>query len=205
MSSTDLAAVTSLRITVNITMNCTDRAIEVGLQQLRASGIEWSAHPSEDEVQAEYDRLRRGLGERPIETLAELVSTRDPDLLAVMQILREMLPAAVFIDKNLHDLAVLRMANLSLEHGHCDSSPQAFTQLSMVVGPRFGHCDDGFRFGNLGMAADHGGVTPGGDPLGAGNGFLDLRRHFSLRVPIYRGSFARDRGQTTQAIEKSLA
>ena len=152
MSSTDLAAVTSLRITVNITMNRTDRAIEVGLQHLRAFGIEWSSHPSEDEVQAEHNLLRRRLGEHPIETVAELASTRDPDLLAVMQILREMLPAAVFIDKNLHDLAVLRMVNLSLEHGHCDSSPQAFAQLSMVVGPRFGHCDDGFRFGNLGMA-----------------------------------------------------
>jgi hypothetical protein len=28
----------------------------------------------------------------------------------------------VFTDKNLHDLAVIRMANLSLEHGHCDAS-----------------------------------------------------------------------------------
>jgi PAS domain S-box-containing protein len=152
MSSTDLAAVTSLRITVNITMNRTDRAIEVGLQQLRASGIEWSAHPSEDEIQAEYDLLRRRIGEHPIETVAELASTGDPEVLAMMQILREMLPAAVFIDKNLHDLAVLRMANLSLERGHCDSSPLAFAQLSMVIDPRFGHRHDGFRFGNLGMA-----------------------------------------------------
>src|SRR5215472_12206282 len=67
--------VTSLRITVNITMNRTDRAIEVGLQ-LRPSGIEWSAHPGEDEVQAEYNLLWR-LGEHPIETVAELASTRD--------------------------------------------------------------------------------------------------------------------------------
>jgi PAS domain S-box-containing protein len=152
ISSTDLAAVASLRITVNITMNRTDRAIEVGLEQLRAFGIEWSDHPNEDEVQAEYELLRRRLGEHPIETLAELVSTRDRDVLAVMQILREMLPAAIFIDQNLHHLAVLRMSNLSLEHGHCDSSPLAFAELSMVVGPRFGHRHDGFRFGSLGMA-----------------------------------------------------
>src|SRR5262249_35007356 len=75
-----------------------------------------------------------------------------PDFLAVMQILREVLPAAIFIDKNLHHLAVLRMSNLSLEHGHCDSSPLAFAELGMVIGPRFGHRHDGFRFGNLGMA-----------------------------------------------------
>src|SRR5262249_41658774 len=125
INSTDLAAVASLRITVNITMNRTDRAIEVGLEHLRAFGIEWSAHPTDDEVQAEYDLLRRGLAQHPIETLADLASTKDLDLLAVMQILREMLPAAIFIDKNLHQLAVLRMSNLSLDHGHCDSSPLA--------------------------------------------------------------------------------
>src|SRR5262245_49017037 len=133
-------------------MNRTDRAIEVGLEQLRAFGIDWSAHPSEEEVQAEYDLLRQRLGEHPIEALADLVSTKDPDLLAVMQILREMLPAAIFIDKNLHHLAVLRMSNLSLEHGHCDSSPLAFAEMTMVIGPRFGHRHEGFRFGNLSMA-----------------------------------------------------
>jgi transcriptional regulator with GAF, ATPase, and Fis domain len=152
IGATHLAAVTSLRITVYITMNRTDRAIEVGLEQLHAFGIDWSAHPGEEEVRAEYDRLRKGLEEHPTQTLVDLVSTRDPDLLAVMDILRELLPAAIFIDKNLHHLAVVRMANLSLEQGHCDSSPLAFAELSMVIGPRFGHRDDGFRFGNLGMA-----------------------------------------------------
>jgi len=152
VGATDLAAVASLRITVYITMNRTDRAIEVGLEQLRAFGIDWPAHPDEGDVGEEYERLRKGLGEHPIEALVDLVSTQDPDLLAVMEILRELLPAAVFIDKNLHDLAVLRMANLSLEHGHCDSSPLAFAELSMAIGPRFGHRHDGFRFGDLGMA-----------------------------------------------------
>ena len=152
IGATHLAAVASLRITVYITMNRTDRAIEVGLEQLRAFGIDWSAHPGEEEVRAEYDRLRTHLDEHPIETLVDLVSTTDPGLLAVMDILRELLPAAIFIDKNLHHLAVVRMSNLSLEYGHCDSSPLAFAELSMVIGPRFGHRDDGFRFGNLGMA-----------------------------------------------------
>jgi PAS domain S-box-containing protein len=44
------------------------------------------------------------------------------------------------------------MANLSLEHGYCDASPLAFAQLSLAIGPRFGHYRDGFRFGRLGAA-----------------------------------------------------
>src|SRR5229473_1130799 len=62
-----------------------DLAVEVGVEQLRTFGIEWSAHPSEEEVRAEYDALRQRVGERPIETLVDLASTRDPDLLALFR------------------------------------------------------------------------------------------------------------------------
>ena len=151
IGSTDLAAVACLRIALYTTGRPTS-AVEVGVEQLRTFGIEWSAHPSEEEVRKEYDVLRQRIGERPIETLVDLPSTSHPDLLALMEVLLAILPVASWIDRKLHDLAVLRMANLSLEHGHCDGSPLAFAQLSMAIGPRFGHYRDGFRFGHLGVA-----------------------------------------------------
>jgi predicted ATPase len=129
-----------------------DRGVEVGVEQLRRFGIEWSTHPSEEEVRAEYDRLRQRVGERPIETLVDLPAAKDPDLLALMEILLAMEPPAEVTDRRLHDLSVLRMANLSLEHGHSDGSPLAFAYLSNVIGPRFRHHRDGFRFGHLGAA-----------------------------------------------------
>jgi predicted ATPase len=148
----DVAVVTRLRIALYTTLDRTDRAVEVGVEQLRRFRIEWSPHPSEEEVRAEYDRLRQRVGERPIETLVDLPATKDPDLLALMEILLAIKTPAVFTDSQLHDLAVLRMANLSLEHGHSDGSPLAFAQLSMAIGPRFGNHRDGFRFGYLGAA-----------------------------------------------------
>jgi PAS domain S-box-containing protein len=148
----DIAVVTRLRIAVYTTLDRTDRAVEVGVEQLRKFGIEWSPHPSEEEVRAEYDGLRRRVGELPIETLVDLPAMKDPDLLALMEILLAIEPPAVFTDSQLHDLTMLRMANLSLEHGHCDGSPMAFAGLSMAIGPRFGHHSDGFRFGHLGAA-----------------------------------------------------
>jgi PAS domain S-box-containing protein len=151
IGSTDLAAVACLRIAL-YTTDRPDHAVEVGVEQLRTFGIEWSAHPSEEEVREEYDALRQRIGERPIGTLVDLASTRDPDLLALMEVLLGILPAACFTERKIHDLAVLRMANLSLEHGYCDASPLAFAQLSLAIGPRFGHYRDGFRFGHLGAA-----------------------------------------------------
>jgi PAS domain S-box-containing protein len=152
IGSTDLAAVACLRIAL-YTTDHPDRAIEVGVEQLRTFGIEWSTHPTEEEVRAEYDFLRERIGDRPIESLADLPSTKDPNLLALMEVLLAILPpAAFFTERKLHALAVLRIANLSLEHGYCDGSPLAFAQLSMAIGPRFGHYRDGFRFGHLGVA-----------------------------------------------------
>ncbi|MEA2958826.1 MAG: hypothetical protein QOJ58_4370, partial [Alphaproteobacteria bacterium] len=151
IGSADLAAVACLRIAL-YTTDRIDRAVEVGVEQLRTFGIEWSAHPSEEEVRAEYDELRQRVGERPIETLVDLASMRDADFLALMEVLLAILPAALFTERKIHDLAVLRMANLSLEHGYCDASPLAFAQLSMTIGPRFGQYRDGFRFGHLGVA-----------------------------------------------------
>jgi len=46
----------------------------------------------------------------------------------------------------------MRMANLSLEHGHCDASTLAWAELSLAIGPRFGDHHDGFRFGELAVA-----------------------------------------------------
>src|SRR5262249_15453415 len=96
--------------------------------------------------------LRRRVGERPIEALVDLPATKDPDLLALMEILLAIEPSAQFTDRRLHDLVVLRMANLSLEHGHWDGSALAVAWVSLAVGPRFGHHRDGFRFGHLGAA-----------------------------------------------------
>jgi PAS domain S-box-containing protein len=151
IGSTDLAAVACLRMAL-YTTDRPDLAVEVGVEQLRTFGIEWSAHPSEEEVRAEYDTLRQRVGERPIETLVDLASTRDPDFLALMEVLRVILSPALHTERKLHDVALLRMASLSLEHGYCDGSPLAFAQLSMVIGPLFGHYGDGFRFGHLGAA-----------------------------------------------------
>lgn len=100
IGSTELAAVACLRIEL-YTTDRPDRAVEVGVEQLRTFGIEWSTHPSEEEVCAEYDALRQRVGERPIETLVDLASTRDPDLLALMEVLRVILSPARHTERRL--------------------------------------------------------------------------------------------------------
>lgn len=66
-----------------------------------------------------------------------------------MEVLQQMVAPAVFTDQNLLGVVLLRMANLSMQHGNCDASCYAYVCLNMVVGVRFGDYPSGYAFGKL--------------------------------------------------------
>jgi PAS domain S-box-containing protein len=147
----DLAAVTRLRAELFMTVGRSDRAVEVSLDYLRHVGVQWSAHPTREEVQQEYERIWHRLADRPIEALLDLPRMSDPVACGTMEVLFEILPPAMSIDQNLLCLVLCRMVNLSLEHGNSDGSCSAYVWLGMVLGPHFGNYQAGFRFGQLGV------------------------------------------------------
>jgi PAS domain S-box-containing protein len=146
----DVAAVARLRITLYTTLDRSDRAVEMCLEYLRRGGTDWSAQPTRDQVQREYDRIWSQLGSRPIETLMDLPLMADPLALATLDVLTETVTPAGFINENLLLLVICRMVNLSLEHGNSDGSCFAYVWLGKVAGPRFGSYEAGFRFGHVG-------------------------------------------------------
>ena len=147
----DLAAVTCARVNLFTTIDRSDRAVEAGLDYLRRVGVQWPPHPTRDEVQQEFERIRQQLGQREIEDLMALPLMSDPDSRATMDVLTTLLPPALFTDENLSGMVVGRMTNLSLEHGHSDGSCLGYAWLGMFLGPRFGDYQGGFRFGKLGL------------------------------------------------------
>ena len=146
----ELATVTCLRVDLYTTFDQSDRAVAVCLDYLRHLGIEWSPHPTEEEVQREYERIWSQLGSRAIEELIELPLMTDPASLATLDVLTKVLPPALFTDANLLSLVICRMVNLSLEHGNSDGSCVAYVWLGQIAGPHFGNYKAGFRFGRLG-------------------------------------------------------
>jgi PAS domain S-box-containing protein len=146
----ELATVTCLRMNVYTIRNQNDCAVAACLDYLRQLGIEWSAHPTEDEARREYARIQSQLGSRAIEQLIELPPMSDPVLLATLDVLTEVLPLALFSDANLLSLAICRSVNLSLEQGNSNGSCVAYTWLGQIAGPHFGDYRAGFRFGQLG-------------------------------------------------------
>jgi predicted ATPase/signal transduction histidine kinase/GAF domain-containing protein len=147
----DRAAVARLRTELFTTLDQNDRAVEVGLTFLRGVGVDWSPHPTKDEVRQEYERIRRRLDGRPIETLVDLPSMTDPGHRATLDVLTVLEEPAHFIDENLRCLVLARMVNLSLEHGNSDGSCVAYVHVGWLVGPRFGDHEAAYRFGKLGL------------------------------------------------------
>ncbi|MFM0221817.1 trifunctional serine/threonine-protein kinase/ATP-binding protein/sensor histidine kinase [Paraburkholderia dipogonis] len=145
------AAVTCLRMALYMNAGQADRAVEVSLEYLRAVGVTWSAHPSKEAVQQEYEQLWQRMGSRSIEQLLELPLMTDPVCRATLDVLTAVQPPAHATDMNLYCLIAGRMANLSLEHGNSDGSGFAYVMLGMTLGPQFGDYRAGFRFGKLGV------------------------------------------------------
>jgi PAS domain S-box-containing protein len=147
----DSAAVTRLQTELYTTLDQSERAVAVGLEYLRRVGVDWSPHPTKDEVRQEYERIWRQLGSRAIEALVDLPPMTDPVCRATLDVLTVIEEPAHFTDENLRCLVVARMANLSLEYGNSDGSCVAYVHLGWFVGPRFGDYQAAFRFGKLGL------------------------------------------------------
>jgi predicted ATPase len=147
----DRSVVTCLRTALYMTLVRFDRAVQACLEYLRQVGVEWSPHPTKDDVEQEFTEIWRQVGTRSIEQLVDLPLMSDPECRATLDVLSLFATPAWFTDENLHDLVVGRMANLSLKHGNSDGSCYAFAVLGRILGSSLGQYQTGFRFGKLAL------------------------------------------------------
>jgi PAS domain S-box-containing protein len=148
-SSVDKAAAYRLKILLHIMRAEYRQAVDRALECLHLFGIEIPAHPTREQVQAEYEKVWLNLGERSIESLIDEPLMTDREIHAVMRVLAELCPPAGNTDSNLHSLVVCHMASASLQYGTTDTSMQGYAELAAILGPVFHRYNDGYRFGRL--------------------------------------------------------
>jgi PAS domain S-box-containing protein len=146
----ELATVACLRMDLYTTLGQSDRAVDVCLDYLRHVNIDWSPHPSDEDVRNEYQRIWQNLGKRTIEDLLDSPLMQDPSACGTMAVLSRAYSPALFTNSNLMALTVCNAVNLSLERGLSHASCFAFTWFAMVAQRKFGDCDKGFQFGRVG-------------------------------------------------------
>ena len=146
----DYCLATRLRLTLYMTLDRPDKAVDVFLGWLRSDGTVWARHPTRDDALREYGRMWAMLGKREIEELVDLPLITDPDVLDTVDVFTEIVTPSFVFDEHLCSLIVCRLVTLSLQHGNCDASCFAYVWLGMFGGPRFGNYRAAFRFGQLG-------------------------------------------------------
>jgi PAS domain S-box-containing protein len=148
-SKVDKVAVYRLRILLHLMKAEYRQAIDGGLECLQLFGIEMPAHPTREDVQVEYARIRQKLENRSIESLIDLPLMTDPEMHAAMGILSVIAAPAFNTNINLMYLFFCQMVNASLEYGTTGASAHGYAELATILGPVFHRYLDGYRFGKL--------------------------------------------------------
>ena len=148
-SKLDLAAAYILYVQLHVLRSENQRAVVSALTCLRLFDIDLPAHPSWEQVQAEYETVWQALDGRPIESLIDLPLMTNPELQAAVRVLTVLSPPAYFTDFHLYCLLACRTAKVVMQHGMSDASPIRFAHLGIILGPVFHRYSEGYRFAKL--------------------------------------------------------
>ncbi|SEF09802.1 PAS domain S-box-containing protein [Rhizobiales bacterium GAS191] len=148
-SKVDQATAYDLKILLHTVKSENAQAVDSALTCLRLFSIDFPAHPTQAQVQAEYETVWRTLNGRPIESLIDLPMMTDPELQAAMQLLSVLTPPAYFTDFRLWCLQVCRQVNVAMQHGTSGASALAYGSLGSILGPVFHRYSEGYRFAKL--------------------------------------------------------
>ena len=148
-SKVDEAAVYHLKVQLHLLKSEIQETVDTALECLRGFGIDMPMHPTEEQVQAEYEAVWHALNGRTIESLIDLPLMADPERQAAMKGLSVVNAPAYFIDFRLFCLQACYMVKLSMLHGMSGDFPNAYCNFGVILGSVFHRYNEGYRFGKL--------------------------------------------------------
>ena len=154
----DEAAVYRLKIQSHIINSDDPQAVVTALTCLRRFGFDIPAHPTEEQVEAEYETLRQELDARSIECLVDLPLLTDPELQAVMRVFSILTGPAYFTDFRFWRSHICRMIKLSLKHGMSNACIMCYSSMGTMLSGFYHRYGDAYRFNKLAcdVAEKHG-------------------------------------------------
>jgi PAS domain S-box-containing protein len=148
-SNVDQAAAYRLKVQLHTVKGEYSQGVDELLTCLRLFGIDMPAHPTLEQVQAEYEAVWQALDGRPIESLIDLPLMTDPEVHAAMQVLAILPDVTFFAYFQLFCLHLCRMMNVTLRHGICDASAPGCGVFGYILGSVFHRPSEGYSFSKL--------------------------------------------------------
>jgi predicted ATPase/signal transduction histidine kinase len=148
-SKVDQAAVYQVKVLLHTVKSENAQAVASALTCLRLFGIDIPAHPTWEQVQAEYEAVWQTLEGRPTESLIDLPLMTDLELQAAVQLLSVLGAPAYFTDFHSFCVIACRTVKISMQHGISDASALGFALLGFISGPVFHRYREGYRFARV--------------------------------------------------------
>jgi len=148
-SKVDQAAVYHLKVGLHEVKGEYPQAVVSGLTCLKLFGIDIPTHPTQEQVQAEYETVWQALNGRTIESLIDLPLMTDPEVQAAVQVLSGLTSVAYFTDSRLACVQMCRMVKIAMRYGTIGASALAYGYFGAILGPIFHRYTDGYRFVRL--------------------------------------------------------
>jgi len=148
-SKVDHAAVYHLKIRLHVVKSENPQAVDSTLTCLHLFGIDLPAHPTWEQVQAEYDTVWLNLEGATIEGLIDLSLMTDVELQVAMGLLSALRDSVFFADFHLYCFLTCRMVNISIRHGMSGASTQGLANFGLILGAEFHRYTEGYRFARL--------------------------------------------------------
>jgi PAS domain S-box-containing protein len=157
-SKIDQAAIYHLKVRLHEMKGEYPQAVASALTCLNLFGIDLPAHPTQEQVQAEYETVWQTLNGRLIESLIDLPLMTDPELLAAMEVFSVLTPVGFFTDHRLCYLQICCTVKISVQHGTSGAFALNCGYFGGILGPVFHRYTDGHRFAELacGLVEKHG-------------------------------------------------
>ena len=147
----DTIKVYEVQIQAHIAQNARLMAVRTALPVLRLLGQKFPDEPSRINVLKEMLKTRIILFGHEIDSLSELPRMTNPENLATMRLLRNVISAAYTVAPELFALMIFRMVQLSVKSGLAKESALAFAAYAMVIMAIMDDVDLCLKYGELAL------------------------------------------------------
>jgi len=138
-----------IRILANVARNQPTEALTIARQLLRKLGVEFPETIAQDDIRDSIAEIETLIGDRQITDLDRLPVTEDGKILAILQIIRSIIPAAYISGSLLFPAIVTRSVKLSIQAGNTSISPLMYAAYGMMSCNVLQDVETGVKFGQL--------------------------------------------------------
>ncbi|NEP58335.1 MAG: AAA family ATPase [Symploca sp. SIO2G7] len=128
------------------------RAVNTALVVLKMFGVEFPDVPRQLDIQRALEETSSNLVGKQIEDLSDLPTMQEPEKLAAMRILSNIVSASYKTAPELFLLIVLKQVNLSIKYGNAPLSAYAYSVYGLVLCGVVFDIESGYKFGELALS-----------------------------------------------------